>query len=211
MREQVKTLPVRQSLLEAAGAVFAELGFAKTTVREICKRAGANVASVNYYFGDKERLYREVINHWSKISYQKYPPDLDLRADATAEERLGAFIRSFLFRILDKSQPGWHGKLMAREMTDPTEALNDLMNDIYRPLTKWLDDIVRELLGASATEETIRRCSRSILAQCVYYRHARAVIQRMTPDQQFETEDIERLAKHITAFSLAGVRQAAAN
>jgi AcrR family transcriptional regulator len=46
----------REALLEAAAQVFAELGFRAATVREICQRARANIASVNYHFGDKENL-----------------------------------------------------------------------------------------------------------------------------------------------------------
>ena len=93
-------------------------------------------------------------------------------------------------------------------MTEPTQALIDLIDEVYRPLTERLETIVRELIGPSATVGQIRRCTQSVLGQCTYYRHARPVIQRMTPEQRFESNDIEQLAKHITEFSLAGIRQA---
>jgi AcrR family transcriptional regulator len=66
----------RQRLLEAAGAVFAERGFRATTVREICHRARANLAAVNYHFGDKERLYGAVLQYALRYALQKYPPTL---------------------------------------------------------------------------------------------------------------------------------------
>jgi len=52
----------RARLLDAARRLFAERGFEDVTVREICREAGANLALVNYYFGDKLGLYLEVVN-----------------------------------------------------------------------------------------------------------------------------------------------------
>ena len=43
----------RARLLAAAGRLFADRGFKKVTVREICRAARANVAAINYHFGDK--------------------------------------------------------------------------------------------------------------------------------------------------------------
>src|SRR4051794_4834505 len=90
----------RQRLVETAGEVFAERGFRAATVRDICKKAGANVAAVNYHFGGKEGLYAEVLRFAHTCAMTKYPPDMGLKPKATARERLHAFVRSFLFRVL---------------------------------------------------------------------------------------------------------------
>ena len=206
MGKQEQNLQMRRGLLAAAGEVFAEKGFAKATVRAICNRAGANVAAINYYFRDKEGLYREALKHWSEISRQKYPPDLGLGAKPTAEQRLGAFIRSFLFRILDKSRPGWHGKLLTREMVEPTGALDELVESAYRPMSERLRQIVRELGGGRLSQTEVRLCARSIMGQCLYYQHARLVIARLDPDETFEPADVERLAAHVTRFSLEAIK-----
>ena len=206
MNKLEQNLQMRRGLLEAAGEVFAAKGFTKATVRAICHRAGANVAAVNYYFGDKAGLYHAAIKHWSEISRQKYPPDFGLGANPTAEQRLAAFIHSFLLRMLDKSRPGWHGKLLTWEMVEPTAALDGLVESIYRPMNERLRQIVQELGGNRLSKTAVRQCARSILGQCLYYRHAGPVIARLDPDETFEPADVERLAAHITRFSLAAIK-----
>src|SRR6187401_1850657 len=139
---QAKT---RQQLIEAAAEVFAQVGFRAATIREICQRAGANIAAVNYHFGDKEKLYLEVLRFTQEQALEKYPIDLGVKADASAELRLKAFIRSFLFRIFDEGPIAWHGKLMSREMIEPTAALDKLVNEKIRPQAAQLAGIIREL------------------------------------------------------------------
>lgn len=193
--------------MDAAGEVFAEKGFRAATIREICDRAKANVAAVNYHFHDKAELYLAVLKSCSDEALRRYPPTLDVGESATAEEKLRAFVRSFLFRIADQGRPAWHGRLMAREMAEPTAALDALINEVYRPLVERLETIVRELIQRATNDDAVLCCARSVIGQCLYYYHARPVIQRMTPQQTFAPPDIERLADHITKFSLAALQE----
>ena len=50
----------RLRILDTAEHVFARDGFRDTTLRSITAEAGVNLASVNYYFGSKEKLIEEV-------------------------------------------------------------------------------------------------------------------------------------------------------
>ena len=139
--------PTRERLLEAAGEVFAEYGFRQATVREMCRRAGANVAAVNYHFGGKERLYAETLKYGAHVALEKFPPDGGLRRGASPEEALYVFVLSFLKRFLAMGARDWSGKLCAREMVEPTAALDDLVQEVVQPLSQRLHRIVRALLG----------------------------------------------------------------
>jgi TetR/AcrR family transcriptional regulator, regulator of cefoperazone and chloramphenicol sensitivity len=205
------TPETRQRLTEAAGEVFAERGFRAATVRDICQRAQANVAAVNYYFGDKEHLYTAVLQYAFSRSLQKYPPLLALEDHADPEQRLHAYIHSFLLRCLGEGSPAWLGKLMAREMAEPTHALDMLIHEAFRPLFELLMSIVRELLGPRAPPAQVRLCADSIIAQCLHYQHARPVLVRFDPELRFDVAAIERWADHIAAFSLAALKQLAQN
>src|SRR5215472_16229012 len=63
-------------LLEAAGEIFAEHGYRAATVRQICEKARANIAAVNYYFGDKEEFYMQPPRSVHRAMVKKYPSNL---------------------------------------------------------------------------------------------------------------------------------------
>jgi AcrR family transcriptional regulator len=193
-------------LLQAAGEIFAEFGYRAATVRQICDKARANVAAVNYYFGDKEQLYLAVLRSVPEAHAEKYPYAPNLAAASPPALRLRMYVESLLHRVFDTGRPGWHAKIVARELAEPTRALDSLLEEIARPLHRELAGIVRELLGPGATSEDVRFCALSIMGQCVYYHHARAVLLRLYPEQQTGRDDIARLVTHITEFSLAGLQ-----
>jgi AcrR family transcriptional regulator len=203
-----RNLQTRQRLLEAAGEVFAEHGFKNATVRDICRRADANVAAINYHFGDKARLYSETFRHVIGEAMAKYPPNLGVSDTDPAEKKLFAFVRSFLFRILDTGRHAWFGKLISREMVEPTHALEERVNETIRPMAELLQGIVRELLGpvASNSPQDIRRCTTSVIGQIVFYHHCRPVLEKVFPGIKHSPEAIESLARHVTEFSLSGIR-----
>jgi len=196
----------RQRLLDVAGSVFAEHGFRSATIREICARADANVAAVNYHFGDKEQLYLAVLEQAHRSALERYPPDLGATGAAPPEERLRAFIRSFLLRLLDDGVPAWLGKLMAREMIEPTPALDGLVERVMRPLFTRLVGIVGELAGEGADPERIRLCSQSVVGQCIFYRHAQECLRRLGPEAIVGRGRVEAVADHVARFSLAAIR-----
>lgn len=199
----------RERLLKAAGEIFARHGFRAATVREIALRAKANVAAVNYHFGDKKKLYAAVLKYAHNSATQKYHADQIPGDGITPQEQLHAFVQTFLLRILDEGRPAWHGKLMMREIFEPTEILDEMIEETIRPLYERLSAIIRQLIGEKAATQLVQRCTLSVIGQCVHYYHARPVIARLTK-HKLGPSDIEKLADHITQFSLAAIAGLAA-
>src|SRR3954463_2991584 len=170
MSTETEQLVTRKRLLEAAGEVFAEKGFKAATVRDICARAGANVAAINYHFGDKEGLYGEVVKSGIALGLQKYPVDMDVPEGATAEQRLRGFVRSFLYRTLGRGDHACSGRIMLWEMVEPTPVLDAVYRERIRHLYTRLESIVHDLLGPAATTDRVRMGCASVLGQCTFYR-----------------------------------------
>ena len=132
-------------LIEAAGQVFAEVGFQAATVREICARAGVNIASVNYYFGDKMGLYisvlRESMTHEPGAAVQ-----LGVNAGKKdAREGLRLLLRAMFSVVLADERRGWYMRIMAHELANPTPALDRVASEVIGPNYKRL----RGLIGNS--------------------------------------------------------------
>jgi len=204
-----KPLPerTRERLLDAAGEVFAERGFRRATVREICRRANVNIASVNYYFKSKQDLYADVLEFSWRQALRMYPDEEGSGTPERAEDRLQRFVHTFLLRILDEGRPAWFGKLTAREIVEPTGALDRVIERAIRPLHELLGGLVREVLGKGASPEEIRRHVFSILGECLFYRHGRHVIAKLYPEVRIDAVEIERIADHIASVALCALRR----
>ena len=194
----------RERIVDAAGELFAERGFDATTVRDICQAAEANIAAVNYYFGDKQRLYVEAVvrAHRWRMERVKLP---EWDAETTAEQKLADFIQTFIRRV--RSGPGdtWHTRLIMREIGNPTAACAELVQSSIRPQFEILLSILRELLPHEANEENLRLTAFSIVGQCLFYHFADPVIRNLLNREQYDALDIDKLANHITEFSLEAV------
>jgi len=193
----------RVRLLDAAGQIFAEKGFKGGTVREIIQRAGVNIAAVNYYFRDKEGLYVEAV----KAAACGPPEHLALPewpAGTPAEDKLADFIRFEVRFILDGHSKPWHRQLMMQELARPTPACAELVASRIRPRAEALGAILQELLP-DLPKDRRNLIAHSIVGQCVFHRLAQPIVALLVGEEEYRTYDVDRLAEHIVAFSLAAL------
>ncbi len=205
IRSNSASCETRRRLMEAAGEVFAEHGYHTATVRQICERAGANVAAVNYHFRDKAELYDAVLRYAHCAAEAEFANKM-LPAGTPPDQKLLNHVRNLMLRVLDEGRPTWHGKLMSREMTEPTSALDGLVKDAILPKFRALYEIVEELLGPAATKDDVEQCCNSVIAQCVFYQHCKPFLLRLEPKLHYDKAGIEELADHVTKFSLLALQ-----
>ncbi|MCU0959480.1 MAG: CerR family C-terminal domain-containing protein [Pirellulaceae bacterium] len=192
-------------LLQAAGRVFADKGYQAATVRDICAEAGVNVASVNYYFGDKSALYVAVLTRARQVRAERYP--LPRWSPGTsADERLRDFIGVMLQRMVAAPESGWNTRLMLREVLEPTGFCDRLVQQYFRPLFEILVGILRELLPEGTPGHVVHQVGFSVIGQCLYYRVAQPVLALLVPtEERAAWFQPQQLADHITRMTLAAL------
>jgi AcrR family transcriptional regulator len=194
--------PTRERLLEVAGPIFADRGYQATTIREICAGAGANVAAINYHFGDKLGLYTEVLQQSvraAQVLAVHNAPDQNI----SPEDMLRALIRARLRSISGKDLPDWHSRLLALELAQPTPALRQLIDKLTRPIYKRLLELIGRIIGLPPNDDSTRLCAISVVGQVLAYVLPGPLLPEIWPELKMTPEQVERIADHIADFSLS--------
>jgi AcrR family transcriptional regulator len=198
----------RDRLLQASEQLFATRGFKDVTVRDIARAARANVAAVNYHFGDKQGLYREVLqvaidairetNEAGRRAAEGHPPPkaaaLSVRLSAPGAQPENDTIH----------------RLIQREVDHPTPAMDTMIEQALRPRLEFLPRWCAELMGCDPADPRVLRCVGSILAQTIIYVRKNPIAERLGFVFKPTPDNIDMAARHITDFSVAGIRAVAA-
>jgi AcrR family transcriptional regulator len=196
----------RDKLIEAAGHVFAERGYRAATIRDICRRAGANVAAVNYTFGDKMGLYTEVLRH-SVRAAQSASLNAALDGSLSAEDVIRGVIRARLMSLCQETRPDWHVRLVMHECSHPTPAMARVVDEGMRKIYDRVRNAIGEIIGLPADHETTRLSVNSIIGQILFYSFSKPVLMHLQPELKLTPQQLDRIADHIADFSLAYLKK----
>lgn len=207
-RETSPGVLAKGRILHAAGRIFADKGFRCATVREICNAAEVNIASVNYYFGDKKNLYEQTLLLAREIGALNFPTP-NFSALSKPEDRLQSIILLLLNRLVGNHAEPWPVKILMSEILDPSPAAKPLIDGYIEPFLKMVFQTVKQMVGDSVCDACVHQLSFSVISQCVWYRFAGDVNRMVIPERQYvENFSVNNLAKQIFDFSLAGIRAA---
>jgi AcrR family transcriptional regulator len=191
----------KDRLLQAAGEEFAEKGFESARIRAICDRAQANVAAVNYHFGDKEQLYVQAVLEAHRCGIEAGEEG----ESGEPAEQLRTFIRHFLCHVLALHDPDdWRHRLVIREMLHPTSASDVLIREAIGPRFERLAGILRRFCR-DAEQRKIHALAFSVIGQCLHYKMARPIAERLVGPSGMQALDLDYLTEHITTFCLAAL------
>jgi AcrR family transcriptional regulator len=199
----------RERLLDAAEDLFSDRGYRATSVRHITSRAQCNLAAVNYHFGGKLNLYRQMFHRRLTAVRERRISTLQRIAQeaagrATLEDLLRAFTDSFLEPHLDGMRGRVLMRLVAHEVADPhlppDTFREEMLEPVLEAMTRALARVCPGLKGRAA-----RRCILSVIAQLAQVVQLR---QMPAPAGHPGTRDfiLPRIIDHIVRFSAAGMR-----
>jgi AcrR family transcriptional regulator len=200
-------LPPRDRVLKVASELFANSGFHGTHLREICKRAGTNVAGVCYHFHSKEGLY-EAVSMEAGQRLSDGDNGLVVSGHSPPEERLLTLTESLLQRLGAKR--AWIAKLLARELVDPAcGAHNYAASGLERDFI-LLQAVMRDLLGTKANSEAVRFHALSVIGECVFCSLAAENPCHPLTQSAVSSLSRARLARFLTQRALGSLQREAA-
>ena len=195
----------KQKILLAAGPIFAKNGYQGATVRDISDAAGVNLASINYYFGDKANLYVQAV----KLAQEQQSGILQFPSFGELQEPtelLEKFVTVLLNKLGVGGQTEWQLQLLMNEFLFPGDACREIVESHFRPYFQILLQIIDRIANVPLVEEQRLKFGFSIIGQCLHYRLAGPIVRMLTGPETLERHfQVEAIAKHIARFSIAGI------
>jgi AcrR family transcriptional regulator len=200
---------VRDRLLDSAEELFCERGFSDVSIRDIAASADCNIASVNYYFGGKEKLYQEVwrrhlitmrdnrIASINKVMSQN-------GSKPKLEDLLRSFAEAFIGPLVDEHKTRRLSKLMAREWIDYHLPVNIFLDDIIAPTLNAMNSALVKICPG-LDESKVPFIVMSIVGQLLHMLHVKAIFQQID-EVSLPKFDLAEAVEHVVKFSIAGIR-----
>lgn len=191
----------RERLLMAAMRLFAAHGFAKTSTRMIAQAAGANVAAISYYFGDKAGLYRALFSHESPGP--KKDPECFSRPEFSLRQALQGFYGQLLAQMCQGDLAQVRLRLWFRELLEPTGLWAAEIDNSITPMHTALAALLCRHLGLARPDEDLHRLAFSVAGLGIQMMVTRDVIMAIQPQLITSAQAIETWAARLVDYAEA--------
>jgi AcrR family transcriptional regulator len=196
----------KDRILGAAEELFAQFGFAGTSLRQVTSRADVNIAAVNYHFGSKENLVNEVFRRrMDEMSAQRLSQLRTAVAQSPCELEavLAAFVAPALALAQDRHGGGAFIRVIARAYAEKNDSLRRFLSDQYGHVLREFAKAIAGCVPALSKEELYWRLD--FLSGALTYAMADfGMIKR--PSGVSEANHRERAARELIRFAAAGLR-----
>ena len=201
----------RVRILDAAEALFTEQGFEATTLRQITGAAEVNLAAVNYHFGSKEELIREVFRRRLTWLNQRRLQELDrLEAEAAGGPLKPSQILEVFFGVALKMAADTSGggraflRLLGRTYSKPSEFVRGFLAEEYAAVINRFKAALIKALPGVPGEEILWRFH--FMLGAMSYAISGTDALHIVAEDALDDGDPEALYARLMSFMLGGLR-----
>jgi AcrR family transcriptional regulator len=162
--DQVTEKDTKERILDVAERLFAEHGFKATSLRTITTEAGVNLAAVNYHFGTKDVLVREVLSRRIRpLNRERFGSLERLQAESengelSIEQIVEAFVAPAIRMSLDPDSGGHvFMRLFGHAMSQPDLDLRDFIAEQFREVAHRFSGVLQRTLPDLSEREIFWR------------------------------------------------------
>lgn len=180
----------KKRILDAAGEVFAEKGYALTTIREVALRAGISIGGIYLYFRNKEELYTGLMRQ----QMDAFCKDTDRVRDLEPLDALKSIIDSYLEHALKKT------KMLSTNIKEHDLALK---RPLKKAFFKFQKQLIKDILQRGVKEGKLKKIDCDETADVVLFCIRGAILAYLSGE-------IKTLKKHgegLYEMILHGIRR----
>jgi TetR/AcrR family transcriptional regulator, regulator of cefoperazone and chloramphenicol sensitivity len=197
----------RDRILRAAQRLFADRGYADTSVRAVVAKARVNQASINYHFGGKDGLYREVLRATIRALTEQQLAHAEEMKGMPRENALAEFIKYQLRPLAARDEIGRHFRIFNWEAVRPTAIYRKLMSEEATPFLSFAVDLMRRFMP-KADHRTLTMAAIWLIGQCTVFVRNREQLANPPVSLYLDDAAVEGLTSLISALALAGLAAA---
>jgi len=204
-------------IIEAAGEIFAEKGYQNTTVRDICKKANVYQLSINYHFGSKENLFKEVLY---KTYQDTYEANIEKKVkDLSPEKQLEEIISSRAHSIFSNDKRGYFFKISLSQTAEHNKLFEDIVYPIMKKNFYFVRSVFSEISNNTFDEFELNYCAYLLISHISIFnmfKKAKFILFNADNSQKDynkeneynpSEEQLEKFIIYVKKFIFAGVEK----
>ncbi|MGB8630217.1 MAG: CerR family C-terminal domain-containing protein [Xanthobacteraceae bacterium] len=197
----------RERILKAAQSLFANLGYRDTSVRAVVAKARVNQAAINYHFGSKDGLYREVLRAAIRALTEHQLAHAEEIKGMPRENALAEFIKYQLRPMAARDQISRHYRILNWETVRPTNVYQNLIGEEAAPFLGFAIDLMRRFMP-NADQRTLTMAAIWLVGQCTIFVRNREQLANPPVSLGLDDAGVERLTNLVSAWALSGLAHA---
>ncbi|MBI4445512.1 MAG: TetR/AcrR family transcriptional regulator [Acidobacteria bacterium] len=195
----------KRKITRAATALFAHKGLEGVSIREISRRAGVNLAAINYHFQSKEQLYSAIITqHFQKM--RDFLAELEREGIKDEESYVQRFVECHFQLLFHNSKE--MELIIARELSVASARREFLIQEFFVPILSSLIAIIKNGIHHGRFRKVDPTLAAlSLVGVCVFYANKRELIETLVNIDVSSESFRKKAAAHTAELFLRGIRK----